>query len=137
MQIRDLMSMARSRLASPNTEALDRHARLLVNGDLAGAAAVREQQDPATADLMLLAEDLAAALRPLPLSEETRAWLWQLVLSGKPESRRRRLATAVRHHGREAAVGAALIGTAVSIGAVAWHYHGRHSQGNLLGSSPS
>lgn len=137
MQIRDILSIGRWQPASSAVEALDRHARLLISGDLAAAAIVREQQDPATADLMLLAEDLAYALRPLALSEATRAWLWQLVLGAKPESRRRRLATAVRHHGREAVLGAALVGTAVSIGAVAWRYRGRRAHSDLLGSSPS
>ncbi|MHB0877069.1 MAG: hypothetical protein ACYC5O_13615, partial [Anaerolineae bacterium] len=59
-----------------------------------------------------------------------------LVLGEEPLSRRRRLVGAVRDHGREAVLGAALVGTAVSIGAVAWRFRGRRQAGGFL-SSPS
>ena len=136
MQFRSVLSIGRSQPSSAIEEALDRHARLTIGGDLAGAAIVRQQQDAETADLMLLAEQLACALEPLSLSEATYSWIWQLVLAGEPLSRRRRLASAVRGHGREAVLGVALVGTAVSIGAVALRFRGRRQPDGLV-SNPS
>ncbi|MHB0879090.1 MAG: hypothetical protein ACYC5O_23885, partial [Anaerolineae bacterium] len=122
MQIWNMLSLGKSQPESAIVEALDRHARLTLSGDMAGAAIFRQQQDPDTADLMLLAEQLSYALRAVSLSEAAMDWLRELVLGEEPLSRRRRLVGAVRDHGREAVLGAALVGTAVSIGAVAWRF---------------
>lgn len=121
MQIFNMLNLGRFQALSPADEALDRHARLAISGDLVGASIVRQQQDPEIAELMLLAEQLVCALRPVTLSEAAYAWLRELVLGEQePLSRRRRLVGAVRDHGKEAVLGAALVGTAVSLGAVAW-----------------
>ena len=79
--------------------------------------------------LLLLAEELAAAYRPVGLKQARREWLLQVVMQGFPESRRQRIAAAVRGRGREAVLGAALVGTALSLGRVAIYlYRKRHEE---------
>jgi hypothetical protein len=131
MQIWNMLSLGKSQSTSVIEEVLDRHARLVLGGDLIGASIVRLQQDPDIAELMLLAEQLAFVIRPITLSAAAYAWLSDLVLGDQPLSRRRRLVGAVRGHGREAVLGAALVGTAVSLGAVALRYRGRTKTGGF------
>ncbi len=128
MQILNMLSLGKPQTSSAIEEALDRHARLALSGDLVGASIVRQQQDPETAELMLLAEQLVCILRPLTLSEAAYAWLRELVFGDQPLSPGRRIVGAVRDH---AFLGAALVGTA-ALGAMALRYRGRRQGGNFV-----
>ncbi|NPV07954.1 MAG: hypothetical protein HPY83_08330 [Anaerolineae bacterium] len=108
---------------------LDEHAHALTAGDMQRAQQLRDEQAPGLAALMDLAAELALVLRPLPITEETRARIRRRMEWAHPETRTERLASVVRGHGREAVLGAAIVGTAaLSLGRVALYYHRKRQE---------
>lgn len=116
---------------------LDEHACALLAGDWQTAHFLRQQQTGEMAELMQLAEELAVAYRPMSLKQSTREWLLHIVMQGLPESRRQRIAAAVRGHGKEAVLGAALVGTAFSLGKVAIYFYRKRHHEDAISYQPS
>ena len=109
-------------------EALEAHAQALLKGEQAEAARLQAQARPELASLMALAQELSLVLVPIRPSAEARERLRARIVPARL-SRRERLGNAVREHGKEAFVGAAVLGTAFSLGRVALHYYRkRHPQ---------
>ena len=117
--------------AQAEEDSLDRHAGLLLGGFPGEAGALRRQQPHELASLMLLAEQLSGALKPVTLSSAAGEWLRLRAFGVPMAGRGDRIAAAVRHHGRDAVVGAAIVGTAVSLGRAALRSRRRRVMGNL------
>ena len=106
---------------------LDKHAWLVLAGEPGQAVKLRRAQEPGVASLMLLAEQLASAYRPVTMQPNRRQLLLRLLLQTLPRPYGR-FAAAVRGHGREAFLGAAIVGTAYSLGRVAWYLYRRRQE---------
>ncbi len=108
---------------------LEEHAVALLAGDWTRARGLQAEQDPELAGLMGLAEELAQALHPVEVTPGVRERLFGYLDWSQAEESVGRIAAVVRGHGREAIVGAAIVGTAAaSIVPVALYYH-RKRQG--------
>jgi len=141
-QLLDRWRLRHDRRVWQAVEALDAHAQALAGNDYELAAELRAWQSPDTAALMMLAERIASVLQPVSLPEDSRERVRQAVFNtsvAAQETRCEGLASKVRPHvnKKNAVVSAALVGTAVSLGSVAFLFHRRRQEAPASGAGIS
>jgi len=108
---------------------LEEHASALMAGRLDEARALRSQQDPELAELMSLAEGISQAVAPVKVSPSSLSRMRRLAEQGLAQPTSRWGALAGRVSGRDAVLGAAIVGTAaIGIGRFAWTHYRKHQE---------